>query len=500
MSELRVIDGQIAYAPDGKVLRQFVIDRSEVAVIVGPIGSGTSTAAMMRMWQTACGQKKNPRDGVRRTRWGVIRPTYPELHTSTLKTWLYWFPEARYGAVKWSRPLKQVLTVGDVEAEMWFLALDGPDDIEKIKSTEWTGFFLNELEYQSYEIFHECRSRSKRYPAVGDGGTSWSGLIADMNAPREDHFIARMAGWSPYPDDTPEEKRIRWPAGWKLYRQPPGLLEVKDADGVVTGYRENPDAENAKWLAPGYYSSLAEGATRQWIDARIMNRVQFISTGDPVWRNFRPEVHVARQALPYREGREVIVACDFGRRPTALIGQEVGLRLEVQREFRLYGVSASIFAPALKRLLEQHYRGAAIKVTGDPKGADKSQATEHSAHDIMASYGLTVINPMPGRGNDLQLRLEAVSYALMTDRILVSPDCSTLVAALSGKYVIDNSDAAHPEPMKRGEAAKYSDVADALQYMLLFLGEGRRLIGLTAAKDWTAMKVMKARSLRRVRG
>ena len=498
MPELELIDQQLVYEPDGRVLTQFVTDRAEVAVIVGPIGSGTSTAAMMRMWQTSCEQAPNPRDGIRRTRWGVIRPTNPELHTSTLKTWLYWFPENRYGTVKWSRPLKQTLTVGDVEAEVWFLALDGPDDIEKIKSTEWTGFFLNELEYQSYEIFHECRSRSKRYPAMGDGGPTWSGVIADMNAPREDHFVARMAGWAPYPDDTPEEKRIRWPGSWRLFRQPPGLIEIKDADGVVTGYEVNPLAENLKWLMPGYYRDLADGATKQWIDARIMNRVQFISTGDPVWKNFKPEVHVSHGPLPYQPGREVIVSCDFGRRPTAVIAQEVGAKLQVQKEFRMYGVSASIFAPALKRFLEQNYRGAAIKVTGDPKGADKSQATEHSAHDIMQSYGMTVVNPMPGRGNDLQLRLEAVSYALMTDRILISPECSTLVAALSGKYVIDNSDAAHPEPMKRGEAAKYSDVADALQYLLLFLGEGRRMVGLSAAQSWTAMKVMKARSLRRV--
>lgn len=498
MPELELIESQLVYQPDGRVLAQFVTDRSEVAVIVGPIGSGTSTAAMMRVWQTACAQAPNPQDGVRRTRWGIIRPTYPELHTSTVKTWLYWFPESRYGPLRLARPMQQIIKVGDVEAEIWFLALDGVDDIEKIKSTEWTGFFLNELEYQSYEIFHECRSRAKRYPPVADGGPTWTGVIADMNAPREDHFVARMAGWAPYPDDVPEEKRIKWPKSWKLYRQPPGLIEIKDADGVVVDYLQNPEAENLKWLVPGYYKSLSEGATKQWVDARIMNRIQFIATGDPVWRNFKPEVHVARQPLPYQPGREVIIACDFGRRPTALIAQEVGARLQVQREFRMYGASASLFAPALKRFLEQNYRGASIRVTGDPKGADKSQATEHSAHDIMQSYGMHVINPMPGRGNDVQLRLEAVSFALMTDRILIAPECTTLIAALSGKYVIDNSDAAHPEPMKRGEAAKFSDVADALQYLCLFVGEGRRMVGLEAAQNWTAMKVMKARSLRRV--
>jgi hypothetical protein len=492
-------DRQQVYEPDGRVLAEFVADRSEVAVIVGPIGSGTSSAACMRIWQHACEQPKNPRDGVRRSRWAVVRVTYPELRTSALETWLYWFPEDRYGPAKYGRPMEHLIRIGDVELEVWFLALDGEDDVKKLKSVEYTGIFFNEIEYQSHAIFIEGKSRTGRYPSPADGGCAWSGIIADMNAPDEDHFICRMAGWSEWPDDMPPEKRLKWPKEWWLKMQPPGLIEVFAPDGVtVVDYVDNPEAENLKWLKPGYYKEKARGALKQWIDARIMNRVTFVAHGEPVWKGFKPEVHLAGHELKYIPDREVVVACDFGRRPCALIAQEVGDKIHVEAEFRMYGVGATVFAPALKRWLERNYRGATLKVTGDPKGADKGQATEHSAHDIMRSYGMTVINPMPGRGNDVNLRLEAVAYAFLTNRLLIGTGCPTLRAALMGKYVIDKSDSDSPEPLKRGEAAKYSDVADALQYLCLFLGEGRRMVGLTAAQSWTRSKIAQARSLRRV--
>jgi hypothetical protein len=45
---------------------------------------------------------------------------------------------------------------------------------------------------------------------------------------------------------------------------------------------------------------------------------------------------------------------------------------------------------------------------------------------------------------------------------------------------------------------KYSDVADTLQYLCLFLGEGRRMIGLTPVLELRPAKIMKYRTLRRV--
>lgn len=488
------LDGQLVYEPDGPVLAEFLQDRSKVAVICGPIGSGTSSVCCHRIWATACEQEVNPETGKRHSRWGVVRPTYPELLTSTLDTWLSWFPEAEYGDLIRSRPMNHRMKVGEIDLDAWFIALDGLEDAKKLRSTLFTGFWLNELEFQTYDIFHECRSRSGRYPEVRNVGPTWSGIIADMNAPNEEHFLARMAGWADWPDETPEEKRLVWPKDWWLKKQPAGLIEVLGPDGRVTGYVANPGAENQKWLEEGYYLDKAKGATKQWIDARIMNRVTFITDGDPVWPNFRAERHLASGSLPFVPGREVIVALDFGRRPCAIIAQEIGDRIQIQRELRMYGVGATVFAPALKRFLEQHYRGATIRFTGDPKGADRGQATEKSAYDIFRSYGMSV-TPAPCPNNELSLRLEAVSYALETSRILIGTGCPTLRSAVGGKYCLRKLELGDAEPIKD----KYSDVADCLQYLCLFLGEGRRMAGLTAAVSAQPAKFSaKRRSMRRI--
>lgn len=496
MPELeRSAGGQVVYRPDGEVLKDYVRDRSPFAVIRGPIGSGTSTGSCMRIFATALEQAKSPRDGLRHSRWAVVRNTYPELLTSTLKTWLQWFPEQPYGILNRARPMHQVIRIADLDLEVWFLALDHEDDVKKLRSTEFTGFWPNELEFFNYLIVNEMRSRAGRFPPMAEGGPTWYGVIADMNAPNEEHWLPRMAGEVPYPDDVPEDKRLEMPKSWAYFKQPPALIEVFGADGkTVVGYLLNPKAENLRWLPDGYYEGLAQGASKNWIDSRLMNRITYVVDGDPVWVGVKQELVFAQGPLDYLPGREVIVSLDFGRRPTAIMAQEIGDKIHVQREFRMYGVGAAVFAPQLKRFLEQNYRGAKIRFTGDPKGRDKGQGDERSAYDIFRSFGM-VITPAPVRNNNLDDRLEAVSFALMMNRILVSGQCLTLRAALAGKYHFVKIDVGDVEPFKD----KYSDVADCLQYLCLFLGEGRRMIGLEAGAAPKAMKVHAGRrSMRRV--
>ena len=134
----------------------------------------------------------------------------------------------------------------------------------------------------------------------------------------------------------------------------------------------------------------------------------------------------------------VDVSLDFGRRPTALIGQNINHRLQIQREFRMYGVGAATFAPELKRFLAQHYPGATVRFTGDPKGQDRGQADERTAYDIFSALGMRV-TPCPVKGNNIETRLEVVAYALQQfpmghSRILISVSgCPTLVAGMAGQ-------------------------------------------------------------------
>ena len=237
MPALDKIDGQLVYQPDGATLAEYITDRHEVGVIVGPIGSGSSTASCFKIWFTACEQHVSEHDGKRHTKWAIVRTTYPELNTSTLPTWLTWFPEETYGKLIRSRPMNQVIQIGDIDLEIWFLALDDADDIKKLRSTEFTGIWFNELEYHSYEMFSEAHSRvaQGRFPPMMHGGPKWHGILADMNAPDEDHFVSRMAGWSEWPDDVPEESRLKWPKEWWLKKQPQVTSKLKTAARIAAG-------------------------------------------------------------------------------------------------------------------------------------------------------------------------------------------------------------------------------------------------------------------------
>jgi hypothetical protein len=484
----RDASGRRVYSPDGAQLAAFILDRSPVSLIRGPIGSGKSVASLMKIWSLACEQRPGP-DGIRRTRWGVVRNTFPELKGTTVKTWLQWFDEGTYGAFKWSVPFEHRIRVGDVDMEVFFLALDRPEDVRKLRSLEVTGWWLNECQFSQKEIFDEALSRTGRYPAVRDGGPTWHGLMGDMNAPGEDSWLALLGGDVPWPEDLPEDERQAWPSSWAYFRQPPGLIEVLSADGKsVASYRENPAAENRRWLPDRYYLDQVVGKSKAWIDSRVMNRVTTIVDGSPVWRQYVDEVHCAKEPLRAAPNHPLWIGLDFGRRPAAVVAQWVNGRAVILDELVGRDEGASSFAPRLKALLAQKYPGMAATFVGDPKGRDKTQADENTAYDVFRTMGMPV-RPAPVKGNAIATRLEAVEHLLtgMVDgrpKFLISPTCRTLRAAMRGGYRFRKDDLQRVEPVKDG----YSDIADATGYVCLGMGAGREMTG-RAAPNTSAAKM-----------
>ena len=495
-------DGKRIYEPDGAVLADYLADRKHVSIIRGPIGSGTSSASCMKIYALAMEQRKGP-DGKRRSRWAIVRNTYPELQNTTLATWLFWFPEAQYGKLWSERPMLHEVRIGDVELDVYFLALDDEADIKKLRSLELTGVWFNELEFNTKSIFDEAESRTGRFPSMAEGGSNWDGVLADLNAPSEDHWLPQMTGEAPLADDLSEEEAalMRFPAEWSYFVQPAALLEVRSPDGKnVVGYTPNPATENLKWLKPGYYEEKMKGKKKDWIDSRLRNKIVFVVDGDPVWTSFNADTHVAAEPLSPVKGHEVIIGMDFGRRPCALFMQNINNRVLVQLELRAYGASAITFAPIFKRFLEKHYPGYTYRIYGDPKGQDKGQADDRTAYEVFAANGI-IVTPAPVKNNHVETRLTAVDSLLNTmhhgaPRFLMSPTgCPTLKAAMSGRYHVRKGALGDPEPVKD----KFSDIADCLQYGALGMGEGRAMTGRAANVRPGAINVAPARrSLRRV--
>jgi len=475
-----------SYKPDGVILREFMKDDNFWRGIRGPVGSGKSVASAVEVFRRGLSQAPNEK-GIRRSRWAVIRNTGPQLKTTTIKTWLDWFPEDTYGPFRWGVPFTHHIMVGDLDMEVIFLALDSEDDIRKLLSLELTGIWANEAREMPKAIIDACTMRVGRFPSMREGGPSWYGMICDTNAPEDDHWWAIMSGDAPLPEFISEQEALmlRRPEGWKFFNQPPALLERKDEEGNVLGYLPNPDAENAANLTPEYYKKIITGKTKDWIDVYVMNRLGTVSEGRVVYPSYNDETHRAQDHINVMPGKIIWVGLDFGFFPAAVFGQRSGHgQWHIIREVVPEDMSLPEFARVIKATLSELLcdERQQFKIYGDPSGSIRSSAREDkkSPFQILKANGVDAY-PAPLPSNDPTIRIETVKSVLdrMVDGqpgMVVSPECNYLVKGFRAGYCfrrINTSGTPRYEtsPVKN----KYSHPHDALQYLFLGAGEGRAL-------------------------
>lgn len=184
-------------APGSRVA-DFLRSNAMVAVLEGPLGSGKTKALCVKPMRHAQEQRPSPIDGVRYTRFAMVRNTTPDLKRTTIRSWLECYPENVYGRLKLGAPMGHNFRYkwpgGDVCSEVDFLGLDKDDDIRKLRSGEYTGIFFDELEFIEKSLFDEARSRL-RFPPQEHGGPTWRGVCAATNAAcRRTGGIARACG------------------------------------------------------------------------------------------------------------------------------------------------------------------------------------------------------------------------------------------------------------------------------------------------------------------
>ena len=496
----------LVFQPDGQMLSAFLMSDGDFDIIQGPIGSGKTDTAVMRLFRHASQQPKQ-RDGIRRSRFAIVRSTFPELKTTTIPSFTNLFPEGPevdggFGEMSWSPPFTYHMRHGDIEADFIFLALDKDDDVKKLRSLQLTGVYYNELQYINLLLVTEGLSRCGRYPSRKNGGCNWAGGIADMNAPEGLHWAPIMFGKAPMPDHfSPDQQRQhKRPPGWNLFIQPAALLVLDDElkamgleplnPGEEVEYAVNPQAENLKWLPPDYYPKKIHGVTKQWIDANCRNIAASIMKGRAVHPLFRGpserNSHVAAGPLKYQPELDLYVGLDFGLTPAAVIGQTVRGRIFVLAELYAEDVSAVTFAPLVKAELIRRFPNidpAKVKFFGDPGGDIRGQSDEKTAFDIFRQNGMPVMrapgaNRFSGKGGrktviDNVLSRQVDGY----QAFLLDPNCRMLIAGFGGGYqfrVIKSTAGEYTS----GDIVKnqYSHPCEAAGYMALGMGEGGNLL------------------------
>lgn len=474
------------YKPPGPVAKGFMKDESFVRGIRGPVGSGKSVTCCMEIMRKSVQQSPNDQ-GIRRSRWAVIRNTNPQLKTTTIKTWRDWFSD-EIGKFVWSPPYTHNVrfALADntiVELEVIFLALDKQEDVKKLLSLELTGVWVNEAREIPKSIVDACTMRVGRFPSMRDGGPSWYGVIMDTNSPDETHWWAIMSGEAPAPEYMSQEEKMLLvkPDDWTFFSQAGAMKEIRDSHGNITGYEKNPKAENQGNIQENYYEKIILGKSPSWVKVYVLNEYQALLDGKPVYPSFRKESHVAKSPIEPKVGTEVIVGIDFGRTPSAIFTQQLHSgKWTIFHEVIGQDMGAGRFADVLKReITKNNWDGFDFKFVGDPAGNQMAQTSEQTPFMILRAAG---INAHPAPSNDRIVRVEAVESVInrMVDgypSLTVSPTCTVLINGFEGGYQYKRQYYMGTEKYEEAPSKnRFSHPHDALQYAFLGGGEGRKVI------------------------
>jgi phage terminase large subunit len=429
----------------------FANSDKKIRCIMGCIGSGKSSGCVMEIVRRGLEQSPSKVDGIRKTRWAIIRQTYRQLIDTTIKTFHQWFPAHIFGEWKISEHSYTISKFPNTHIEILFRALDSPEHISNLLSMELTGAWINEAREINKEIFDILEGRVGRFPSRIDGGCSWSGIIMDTNPPDNTSWLYHY-----FEELKPEKAQI--------FKQPSGLSK---------------NAENIQNLPTGYYQDLAVGKSEDYVNVYIHGNYGYSKTGKPVYTNFNSDLHIAKEELIPNKNIPIIIGMDFGLNVSAIICQLTPRgQFLVLDEIVSEGIGIRSFINnRLKPLLNIKYKGFSITGCGDPAGVQRSQTNERTCFEELQNAGLKIV---PAKTNSLAGRLDAVENLL--NRLVdgkacfqVSPSCKVLIDGFLKSYRYKRMRVSGEKYMDVPEKNTASHVHDSLQYAALYVDEYENL-------------------------
>lgn len=452
----------IKYCPP-KSLVDFFTSESFISLAVGPVGSTKTTAGILKIAYHASRMAKC-NDGIRRSRCVWVRNTREQLRDTSIPDFLSWYPDGVAGTFS-KTEYTFTLRFDDVECEVLFRGLDDSKDVRRLLSLQVSFAVMDEFREINPEIFKTIQGRLGRYPnkmmvpprdewGVDDKGLPVGGCVTD-----DGKSNAHIWGMT-----NPPDMETFWE---EFLSSPPDNCHV-----TIQPSGRSEKADWLEFLPSGYYDNLAEGKDQDWIDVYIDAKFGKSLAGMPVFKGYSRDTHVATETLNYIKSTSspVIIGMDAALHPAAVFGQvDYKGRLIVLDEAYALGMGAVKFIrEKVKPIIANRFPGQPVIVIIDPAANTRAQTDERTVLDIIRAEGLTV---RTASTNSTQARISAVDARLqrMIDGeagLLIDPRCTTLIAALAGKYryrkrtdgsAEDKPDKTHP----------WSDLADALQYLCL---------------------------------
>ena len=445
--------------------------------------SGKTSTCCIEIYLRAIEQR--PYNGVRYSRWALIRNTAPQLIDTTLASWKEWFEF--YTKFKMSAPIRGTMKMSlpdgtKLNLELLFIALDRPDDLRKFKGMEVTGVFLNEAVELNKDVLDKAIERQNRYPSKRRGGASWSGVIMDTNSCGDRHW------WYKYAE-------VVRPQNWKFYSQPPALLkfdkpyeldkfydqnpnypiewrDMATVDMKDSIYIPNPAAENVENLNSGYqyWLDMIPGKAITYISVFVLNDYGTIVDGMPVYPEYQDAKHCAKENLKPYPNRGIVLGFDFGLMPSCSFSQQAPsgqkrvideLCVEEHGAMGIRQFSRTVVVPYLIENYRDYLLKGLFQGWGGLEGGERVQTDERTAFIILnerlhphatieeaielslkgeqVSLGDLRITVKPTWTNKFKTRRDAVARLLMMNiddepGLIISPKCVTLRDGLRGHY------------------------------------------------------------------
>jgi hypothetical protein len=454
--------------------------------LMGPVGSGKSYACAAEIMMRAVRQKPSPLDGIRYTRFVIVRNSYPELKTTTIKTWQDLFPENTFGPMLYTPPITHHIRLpsrgeaAGIDCEVIFLALDQPKDVRKLLSLELTGAWVNEARELPKAVIDGLTHRVGRYPTQRDGGPTWHGVWMDTNPMDDDHWWYKLA----------EKTKLTGKYAWDFFKQPGGVTEVDPGnlpdnpeanDHIFSGgrwWKINSKAENVGNLPAGYYMQMLGGKNLDWIKCYAEGKYTYVQEGRPVW----PEYDDSSMSgeVDYDPELPLQVGLDFGLTPAAVVGQRLNNgRWIILDEIVTFDMGLERFGQQLLAELNARYPKAQMMMWGDPAGMQRDAIYEVTAFDYLRTLGLRA---QPTPSNDFKVRREAAAAPMQRlimgkPGLMIATKCKMIRKSLAGGYHFKRvAVGAGQERFKDApNKNEHSHVGDAFGYLLLGGGEHKRL-------------------------
>lgn len=423
-------------------------------LIAGPVGSGKTTACVFELFRRALEQEPAP-DGIRYTRFAIVRQTLKQLRDTVLKDVQDWLKHVATFKVS---DMTIYVQFGDVRSEWLLIPLDNPEDQARLLSLQLTGAWMSESIEMDVALISPLAGRCGRYPGASLGGCTWMGIIADTNMPSEG------STWHKLMTEPPPD--------WGIFIQPGGMSEQAENLEWLTQTPETlklpTTDERRRDQGRKYYERFIRSNSADWCKRYVHAQFGDDPSGSAVFReSFKRNWHVVDEVEPVA-GWPLVMGLDFGRDPCGIICQpdhrgrllvleeiiaeDIGLELQLQRAIR----------PVL---MQERYIGKSIYVVGDPAGLQRSTLYEETSFDLIKRMGL---NAFPAPTNDPDKRINAVESWLLGSRdggpalLIDGTRCPVLVRALGGGYRYGKTKAGQRKPTP--DKNSYSHIADAFQY------------------------------------